>query len=143
LNEKEAPRLHHAARHAAAAWPLTARAEQPGRMRRIVFLHGLAENDPEAQARVAAFREGLETLGWTENRNVQIEHWFSGGDIARIRTYTAALVGSAPDVIAASGTPVIAALKQATRTIPIVFSVSPSGKFGFMTRSLRQQAALA
>jgi ABC-type uncharacterized transport system substrate-binding protein len=122
----------------AAAWPLMARAEQPERMRRVVFLHGLAENDPEAQARVAAFREGLETLGWTENRNVQIEHWFSGGDIARIRTYTAELVGSAPDVIAASGTPVIAALKQATRTIPIVFSVvnDPAGQ-GFVANLAR------
>ena len=102
-------------------------------MRRIVFLHGLAEHDPEAQARVEAFRKGLPTFGWAENRNVQIEHRFSGGDIARIQAHTAELISSAPDVISASGTPVIAALKQATRTIPIVFSVvnDPAGQ-GFV-----------
>src|SRR6266567_3194717 len=124
---------------AAVAWPLAARAQQPGeRMRRVVFLHGLAENDPEARARVAAFREGLEMLGWMENRNVKIEHRFSGGDIARIQAHTAELVGSAPDVIAASGTPVIAALKQATRIIPIVFSVvnDPAGQ-GFVASLAR------
>src|SRR6266511_6345364 len=79
---------------AVVAWPLAARAQQAGeRMRRVVFLHGLAENDPEARARVAAFREGLEMLGWMENRNVKIEHRFSGGDIARIQAHTAELVG--------------------------------------------------
>ena len=123
---------------AAAAWPLAARAQQAERMRRIVFLHGLAENDPEAQARVAAFREGLEALGWMENRNIQIEHRFSGGDVARIQAHTAEVVSSAPDVIVASGTPVIAALKQATRTIPIVFSVvnDPVGQ-GFVASLAR------
>jgi putative tryptophan/tyrosine transport system substrate-binding protein len=123
---------------AAAAWPLAARAQQAERVRRVVFLHGLAENDQEALARGAAFREGLETLGWMENRNIKIEHRFSGGDIARIQTLAAELVGSAPDVIAATGTPVIAALKQATRTIPIVFSVvnDPAGQ-GFVASLAR------
>src|SRR5215208_4914667 len=107
----------------AAAWPLTARAQQGERMRRIVFLHGIAENDPEAQARVVAFRQGLEALGWAENRNIQIAHRFSGGDFAQMQTYTAELVDSSPDLIVASSCPVIAALKQASRTIPIVFSV--------------------
>ena len=118
---------------ATASWPLAARAQQGERMRRVVFLHGLAEHDQEALARVAAFREGLETLGWIENRNIKIEHRFSGGDIARIQEHAAELVGSAPDIITASGTPVIAALKQATRTIPIVFSVvnDPAGQ-GFV-----------
>jgi putative ABC transport system substrate-binding protein len=92
-------------------------------MRRIVFLHSLAENDPEVQGRIAAFRQGLEALGWTEKRNVQIEHRFSRGDIARIQAYTAELVSSAPDLIIATSSPVTAALKQATHTIPIVFSV--------------------
>ena len=64
----------------AAVWPVMARGQQRERMRRVVFLHGLAEHDQEAQARVAAFREGLETLGWIENRNIKIEHLFSGGD---------------------------------------------------------------
>ena len=63
----------------AAAWPLTARAQQSERMRRIVFLHGIAEHDPEAKARVEAFRQGLEALGWVENRNIQIAHRYSGG----------------------------------------------------------------
>ena len=107
----------------AVAWPLAARAQQPERMRRVVFLHALAENDPEVKARIAAFRQGLETLGWVENRSVQVEHRFSGGDFAQMQAYTAELVSSAPDLIVASSTPVLAALKQATRTIPIVFSV--------------------
>jgi putative tryptophan/tyrosine transport system substrate-binding protein len=70
---------------AAAAWPLAARAQQPERMRRIVFLHGIAENDPETQARLEAFRQGLEALGWVENRNIQITHRFSGGIWSRCR----------------------------------------------------------
>jgi putative ABC transport system substrate-binding protein len=108
---------------AATAWPLAARAQQPERIRRIVFLHGRSDNDPEEQVRVVAFQEGLASLGWTENRNVKIEHRFSGGELARIQDYTAEVVSSPPDVIVANGSPVIAALKQATRTIPIVFSV--------------------
>src|SRR5712692_8073161 len=97
---------------AAVAWPLAARAQQRERVRRIVFLHALAENDPEIQARVTAFRQGLETHGWTENRNIQIEHRFSSGDFARIQAHTTELVSSAPDLIVASSTPVLAALKQ-------------------------------
>jgi putative ABC transport system substrate-binding protein len=107
------------------AWPFGVRAQaQHGeRLRRVVFLHSLAENDPEVQIRVAAFREGIEALGWTENRNIQVEHRFSGGDFARMQVYTTELVSSAPDLIVASSSPVLAALKQATHTIPIVFSV--------------------
>jgi putative tryptophan/tyrosine transport system substrate-binding protein len=123
---------------AALAYPRVASAQQRERMRRVVFLHGLSEHDQETQARVAAFREGLETLGWIENRNVKIEHRFSGGDIAQIQAHVAELLGSMPDVIAASGTPVIAALKQATQTIPIVFSVvnDPVGQ-GFVASLAR------
>ena len=106
----------------ATALPLAARAQQGERLRRVVFLHALAENDPELQARVVAFRQGLEALGWTE-RNIQIEHRFAAGDFARMQAYTAEIVNSAPDLIAASSTPAIAALKQATRSIPIVFAV--------------------
>ena len=122
---------------AVVAFPLGPRAQRPER-RRIVFLHGLAENDPEAQNRVTAFREGLEQFGWTENRNVQIEHRFAGGDLVRIQAHMAELVGSAPDVITASGTPVVAALKRATSTIPVVFSVvnDPAGQ-GFVTSLAR------
>src|SRR6516162_9328643 len=104
----------------AATWPFAARAQQRERIRRIVFLHSLAEDDPEVRIRIAAFLQGLEALGWTENRNIQVEHRFSGGDFARMRAYTAELASSAPDVIVCSSTPIVAALKQATDTIPIV-----------------------
>ena len=67
---------------AGAAWPLGSRLEGAERLRRIVFLHGISENDPEAGARIVAFRQGLATFGWTENRNVQIEHRFAGGDFS-------------------------------------------------------------
>jgi hypothetical protein len=104
----------------AASGPRSVRARPPERVRRIVFLHGLTENDPEVRARIAAFRQGLETLGWTENHNIQIEHRFSGDDFPRIQAYTAELVDSAPDLIIASSSiasssPVLAALKHATR----------------------------
>ena len=107
-------------------------------MRRVVFLHGLDASDPEVQARIAAFREGLEALGWMENRNVQIEHRFASGDLARIQEHVAELVNSPPDVISATGTPVIAALQTATRSIPIVFSVvnDPAGQ-GFVANLAR------
>ena len=108
---------------AAIAWPLAVRAQQPTGVRRIAFLHPYAEGDPEVLTRVIAFREGLEALGWTENRNIQIEHRYSGGDLGRIRAYATELVRSAPDLIVGSGTRITAALKQATSTIPIVFNV--------------------
>ena len=92
-------------------------------MRRVAFLHAYAENDPEVLARIVAFRQALERLGWTENRNIRVEHRYAGGDLGRIQADTAEVVRSAPDVIAASSTPIVAALKQATDTIPIVFSV--------------------
>src|SRR5262245_10438115 len=107
---------------AAAAWPLAARA-QGERMRRVAFLHPYAENDPEVRARIVAFRQGLEALGWIENRNIRVEHLYSGGDSGKIQTYATELVHSVPDLIVGSGTPITAALKQATDTIPIVFSV--------------------
>jgi putative tryptophan/tyrosine transport system substrate-binding protein len=117
-----------------AAWPLAASAQQAERVRRVAFLHVYAENDPEVLPRVVAFRQGLEALGWIENRNIRVEHRYSGGDLNRIQTYAMELVRSAPDLIAGSGTAIIAALKQATHTIPIVFSVvnDPVGQ-GFVT----------
>jgi putative tryptophan/tyrosine transport system substrate-binding protein len=117
----------------AAAWPFAAHAQQATGVRRVAFLHPYAENDPEVLARVIAFREGLEALGWTENRNIRIEHRYSGGDLGRIRAYAQELVRSAPDLIVGSSTPITAALKQATSTIPIVFNVvnDPAGQ-GFV-----------
>lgn len=116
----------------AAAWQLAALAQQPDGVRRVGFLHALAENDPEAQARVAVLREGLARLGWTE-RNVRIEQRFAEGDADQIEAFATELVRSAPDVIVASSTPALAALKQATRTIPIIFCVvsDPAGQ-GFV-----------
>jgi putative ABC transport system substrate-binding protein len=108
---------------AAASWPLAVRAQQPERVRRVVFLHPYAENDPEVLARIVAFRQGLEALGWIESRNIQVEHRYSAGDLGRIQAYTTELVRSAPDLITCSSTPIIAALKRTTDTIPIVFSV--------------------
>jgi putative tryptophan/tyrosine transport system substrate-binding protein len=108
---------------AAASVPFAARAQQPGRVRRIGVLMSTNQNDPVAQTRVAAFREGLAQFGWNEGGNLAIEWRWSGGDIARTREYAAELVQLAPEVLLSNGTPATAALKQATTTIPIVFAV--------------------
>ena len=105
---------------AAALLPLAAEAEG---VRRVAFLHPYAENEPEVVGRVIAFRQGLEAHGWIEGKNVQVEHRYSDGDLDRIQAYATELVRSAPELIVVSGTPITAALKQATSTIPIVFSV--------------------
>ena len=118
---------------AAAAWPLAARAQR-NRMRRVSVLLGLAEQDPEASARVKAFRLGMRDLDWIEGRNVQIEYRFAGSNLDLIHKHVAELVKSAPDVIVANSTPVMAALRPATSTIPIVFVVvnDPVGQ-GFIS----------
>jgi putative ABC transport system substrate-binding protein len=110
---------------AAAAWPLAARAQQPDRVRRIGVLMHLPENDPETQARVRALLEGLQQLGWTDGRNVRIDYRFGAADVDRSRRYAAELIALAPDVIQASGTGPVAALQQASRTVPIVFVQIP------------------
>ena len=107
----------------AAAWPLTARAQQPERIRRIGVLMAQAENDPEGQARIAAFQQGLQQLGWTQGRNVRIEYRWSAGNEADTRKNAGELVALAPDVILASGTSTVGPLLQASRTVPIVFVV--------------------
>jgi len=118
---------------AIAARPGIGRAQHPGRTRRIAILLGVAESDPEAQSRVGALRQELERLGWVDGRNIRIEQRWTGGDAERLRAYTAELVASAPDVIVANPTPIVAALKQATRTIPIVFAlVSDPVSSGFV-----------
>jgi putative ABC transport system substrate-binding protein len=106
---------------AAAAWPLAARAQQPERMRRVGVLAAYAENDPEAQARINAFRRALQELGWTEGHNVRMDYRWGTGDPDRARTFTKELLSLAPDVIVAHGTPALTALHRATRTIPVVF----------------------
>jgi len=109
----------------AVAWPLAARAQQPDRVRRIGVLMHLPENDPETQARVRALLEGLQQLGWTDGRNVRIDYRFGAADVDRSRRYAAELIALAPDVIQASGTGPVAALQQASRTVPIVFVQIP------------------
>ena len=105
----------------AAAWPLAARAQQPERLRRIGLLMGAAD-DREGQARVTALKQGLQDLGWTEGRNIQIETRFAGADAGRMRADAAELVALAPDVIVGNTTPVVQALRQATSSIPIVMA---------------------
>src|SRR6516162_8666655 len=106
---------------AAAAWPLAASAQQAERMRRIGLLMGTADYR-EGQARVTALKQGLQELGWTDGRNIQIETRFGEADIGRIRTDAAELVALAPDVIVGQTPPVIRALRQATSSIPIVMA---------------------
>jgi putative ABC transport system substrate-binding protein len=107
---------------AAALWPLAARAQQPKRVRRIGLLINLAADDPESQARRAAFQQGLQQLGWTDGRNMRIIARWGAGDANRIREYAAKLVAFAPDVIQATTSPAVAALQHATRAVPIVFA---------------------
>jgi putative ABC transport system substrate-binding protein len=106
----------------AAAWPLAARAQQAAGMRRIGVLMAYAESDSEAQAFVAAFREGLQKLGWTEGRNVRIDIRWGNVDVESMRRFAKELVALQPDLILAHNTPTTAALLQQTRTIPIIFA---------------------
>ena len=108
----------------AAAWPLTARAQQPNRMRRIGVFMNLASDDAEGQARNAAFLQGLQEAGWAVGRNVRIEYRWGAGDPELFRRYAAELVALAPDVILASGASMYA-LQQVTREVPIVFVQVP------------------
>jgi putative ABC transport system substrate-binding protein len=110
---------------AAVAWPLAARAQQPERVRRIGVLMPFAADDPEAQARVAAFAQGLAQLGWIIGRNVWIDTRWATANAADIRKYAAELVALAPDVILAAGGATVPALLQASRTVPIVFTQTP------------------
>jgi len=106
---------------AAVASPFVARAQQRERVRLIGVLMPLAADDPEGQSRITAFAQGLQEFGWSEGRNVSIEYRWFGGDSERARKYAAELVGQAPDVILATGSPSVIPLLQLTRTLPIVF----------------------
>jgi putative tryptophan/tyrosine transport system substrate-binding protein len=109
----------------AAAWPLAARAQQPERMRRIGVLMYPARDDPEGQARIAAFLDSLEQLGWTDGRNVRVDiRWPAGFGADRVRQDASELVAAAPDVILATGNIGTAPLQGLTRTVPIVFVVT-------------------
>jgi len=106
----------------AAAWPLAARAQQRERMRRVGVLMPGAADDPEFQARMTAFLQGLAQLGWLDGRNVRIDSRWGVANADRIRKHAAELVALAPDVILANSSAALAPLLQATRTIPIVFT---------------------
>ena len=106
---------------AAFARPLGAHAQQPDRMRRIGVLMTPAENDPDARSGVAIFRQGLHELGWSEGRNLQIDYRWGGGDVGRIKVFAKELIDLSPDVIVGHSTPSVVALRQETRSIPIVF----------------------
>jgi putative ABC transport system substrate-binding protein len=106
-----------------AAWPLAARAQQAGEhMRRVGVLMSVTADGPEGQTRLAAFLNGLRQAGWNDDRNLRIDQRWGRGDAELTRKYAAELVALRPDVILASGDTVVA-LRQATRTVPIVFTI--------------------
>jgi len=122
----------------AAAWPLSARAQQGERMRRIGVLAGLSADDAQGQARLVAFVQGLQQLGWTDGRNVRIDFRWGAGDADRFRRYAAELIALAPDVVLASGSPAVGPLLHATRTVPVVFaSVGDPVGAGYVTNLAR------
>jgi putative ABC transport system substrate-binding protein len=107
----------------AAAWPLAARAQQGGRVRRIGVLTVGDENDPLIKSILSAFTQALADLGWTDGRNVRMDfRWGRGGDTNRMRALAQELVGLQPDIILAGGSPATLAVQRETRTIPIVFA---------------------
>ncbi len=105
----------------AAAWPLAGHAQQPERVRRVGVLIPYRETDPQAKAYVTAFAQALGRLGWVEGKKIRIDHRFAAGDPALYKTYAAELVGLSPDAILAGSSPAGAALREQTRTTPIVF----------------------
>ena len=125
---------------AAAAWPL-ARTQQGERARRIGVLMNLAD-DAEGQARIAAFLQGLQQLGWTDGGNVRIDFRWAAGEAGCFQKYAEELLALAPDVILASAAPSVQALQRATRTVPIVFAnVSDPVASGFVQSLARPGAA--
>jgi putative tryptophan/tyrosine transport system substrate-binding protein len=105
----------------AAAWPLGVLAQQQERVRRIGVLQGLAANDPEGQARFAAFLQALQQLGWIDGSNIQIVHRFTDGDADRARAYAAELAALAPDLVLTSGASTVGTMLQVSRAVPVVF----------------------
>jgi putative ABC transport system substrate-binding protein len=107
---------------AAAAWPLVARAQQTGAMRRIGVLMSYAESDPEMRARVAAFRQELGKLGWSEGRNLRIDERWPADDMDRVRAHASELINLKPDVILVGGRRTLSVLQEQTRSVPVVFA---------------------
>jgi putative ABC transport system substrate-binding protein len=109
----------------ATAWPLAAGAQQPDRLRRIGVLMGLAETDQFTQGYVRELRDRLQQLGWTDSRNIQFAYRYAAGDPGVARAFAKELVEMQPDLIVGHTTPVVAALSQTTRTVPVVFVSIP------------------
>ena len=123
---------------AAAVGPRFAGAQTPDRVRRVGMLIGYAEDDPETKARLAAFRHGLETLGWTEGRNILIDYRFAPADPDQAQSFAKELVALRPDALVGNSTPATAALLHETRTIPVVFvGVSDPVGSGFVASIAR------
>jgi putative ABC transport system substrate-binding protein len=108
----------------ASVWPLAALAQRDEVLRLVGVLMAVAENDPDNQDRIAAFRRGLADLGWKDGQNIHIEFRWAAGKIDLIQKYAKDLVALAPDVILANGTPTVVALQTATHSIPIVFALT-------------------
>ena len=123
---------------AAATWPLAARAQQPDRMRRIGVLTGATAEDPESKARLTAFEQALQQLGWTQSRNVRIDYRFAGGDAATSHKQAEELVALAPDVIVSTGSFSTGALLRTTHTVPVVFAIVPDPVGSGFVESLAQ-----
>jgi putative ABC transport system substrate-binding protein len=114
----------------AAAWPVVARTQQAERMRRIGVLMNLAPDDPEGQARIGAFLQGLQETGWSLGRNIRIDHRWGLGDADLYRRSADELVALVPDAILASGSTAAVAVQRASRSVPIVFAnaIDPVGR---------------
>ena len=127
----------------AAAAPLAAQAQQAGRMRRVGVLMGYAENDPAAQAQIAALRQELQKLGWEEGRNIRIDVRFPAADTGRVRAILMELMSLTPDVLVANTNFVTAVVQAEVRTIPIVFIfiADPVGS-GFVSNDARPNGNL-
>ena len=125
------------------SWPLSARAQQAERIRRIGVLMSTRAGDPEGETRLAAFLQGLQEFGWAVGRNVRIELRWTAGNADDIRIYAAELVGLAPDVMLASGGSVVGPLLQVTRTVPVVFTQTPDPVAAGFVASLARPAGNA
>jgi ABC-type uncharacterized transport system substrate-binding protein len=106
----------------ATAWPIAAWSQQRERMRRVGLLTHFSESDPEAQTRINAFRNALQELGWVQGKNLRIDYRYSAGDIDRLQIFAAELTALTPDALHSIGSPSTTALRDLTRTIPIVFA---------------------
>src|SRR5690349_19676769 len=122
----------------AAMWPLAAHAQRGGRIRRIGVLTGTRADDPENEARRAAFEQALQQLGWTQGRNVRIDYRSAGGNANAIRKQAEELVALEPDVIVSTGSFSTGHLLRVTHTVPVVFAIVPDAVGSGFVDSLSQ-----